>query len=434
MLRLKGEELYRAYRDYCAVAWELDMTRGKPSREQLDMVTDLGLGQELGAADYRDALGQDLRNYGQLTGIAPLKKIFAQLLCCQPAEVICLNNSSLSILYDFLQRALLFPLPGATVPWRELRPKALCPVPGYDRHFQMAEYLGFELIPIPQDGEGPVLEQLSTWAQDPSVKVLFTVPRYGNPSGVTMTAKRLAAILDLPWAPDFRLIWDNAYAVHSLYWPEGAGLHQDLPNLSVLDQARLRFREDAIVALASTSKMTYAGSGVAAVALSTANRDWLLEGLSRRSIGPNTCWQLSQARFLERVGIEPLMRRHADLLRPKFALVLEALEEAFGNEADIHWSHPAGGYFISLYLPPGRASLVWRLAARAGLRLTPAGAAFPYGSDPEDSHLRLAPSYLSLEELRPATEILILSISLALEGELPADLTTDLREARLSNP
>jgi len=386
---------------------DLDMTRGKPCPEQLDLAA--GLLDGLGRDDYRAADGTDCRNYGLVDGLPEAKRFFADVLEVAPAEVIVGDNASLSLMYDVLSEAMHRGVPGSVRPWgREPAVRVLCPSPGYDRHFALCEHLGAEPVPVALDAAGPDLEEVSRLAaDDPSIKAIFCVPRYSNPTGITYGADAVRQLARMKTAaPDFRVIWDNAYAVHHLYSD-----HE--PLLPILAECRAAGHPDRPLLFTSTSKITLAGAGISAIAGSDGNLAWFRQSRGRRTIGPDKIAQLRHLRFLpDRAALDAHMRRHAAILRPKFEAVGEILERELGGTGLASWSAPRGGYFISLDVPEGCAARVVARAKAAGVKLTAAGATFPHGRDPRDRNIRIAPSFPPLAELRQATEILALSVLL----------------------
>ncbi|RSN10400.1 aminotransferase [Nonomuraea sp. WAC 01424] len=385
-----------AQSDYAALVQRglsLDLTRGKPSPRQLDLSDALlGLPTSHKAAD-----GTDGRNYGNLQGLPELREIFAPLVQVPAGQLVVGGNSSLTLMHDTIVHALLSKVPGAERRWVE-EPEItfLCPVPGYDRHFTICERLGIKMTAVPMDAGGPdmdVVERLV--AADPTIKGIWCVPKYSNPSGVTYsdeTVRRLAAMPTA--APDFRIMWDNAYAVHHL-----TDTPDELADLLAL--AAEHGNADRVFVYASTSKVTYAGSGVSFFGSSPANVEWFLANTAKQSIGPDKLNQLRHVEFLrDAAGVTAHMRRHAALIGPKFELVDKVLTERLGGLAT--WTSPKGGYFISLEVPHAAA-----LAARAkaaGIALTPAGATHPYGQDPGDNTIRIAPTFPELDELEQAIE------------------------------
>ncbi len=396
-----------AQRDYDALVQRglsLDLTRGKPSPRQLDLSDDL---LKL-PTSYRAADGTDGRNYGNLQGLAELRELFTPLLQVPAGQLVVGGNASLALMHDTVVHALLSPVPGAERRWVE-EPEItfLCPVPGYDRHFTICERLGIKMVPVPMTADGPdmdVVERLV--ADDASVKGMWCVPKYSNPTGAVYsdeTVRRLAAMPTA--APDFRIFWDNAYAVHHL-----TDSPVELADLLAL--AAEAGNPDRVFVYASTSKVTLAGSGVSFFGSSPANVEWFLRNTAKQSIGPDKINQLRHVEFLrDPAGVEAHMRRHAALIGPKFELVDKVLSERLGGLAS--WTSPKGGYFISLEVP--HAAEVVAKAKAAGIALTPAGATHPYGKDPEDRTIRIAPTYPELEELEQAIEGLAVCVRLVAE-------------------
>ncbi len=388
----------RALRDYEALVQRglsLDLTRGKPSARQLDLAAAmLTLPGGHTAAD-----GTDCRNYGGGQGLPEIRAIFSRLLQVPVAQLVAANNSSLSLMHDSIVHAMLGRLPGAERRWAdEPRIAFLCPVPGYDRHFALSERFGIELIAVPMTEQGPdmdVVERLVR--EDAQVKGIWCVPKYSNPSGVSYsdeTVRRLAAMPTA--APDFRIFWDNAYAVHHL---------TDTPVeiADILALCEENGNPDRAFVFGSTSKITFAGGGVAFFGSSPANVAWMLGHTGKRTIGPDKINHLRHAEFLrDENGVLEHMRRHRELIGPKFEAVDLILTKELGGTGLASWSKPLGGYFISLDVLEGCARQVVRRAAEAGIALTPAGATHPYGDDPRDSTIRIAPTYPELEEVELA--------------------------------
>jgi aspartate/methionine/tyrosine aminotransferase len=385
----------------------LDMTRGKPSPAQLELATDL-LALP-GRNDYRAADGTDCRNYGGLGGLAESRELFGEMLGVDPDLVIVGGNSSLAMMHDALVRATIWGLPGGDRPWRdEGKIRFLCPAPGYDRHFAMSERFGFELVPVDMTATGPDMAAVEDLAErDPAVKGIWCVPRYSNPTGVTYSDETVRRLATMPTAAgDFRIFWDNAYCEHHLY-------DEPDPLASIFDACVAAGNEDRVLMFASTSKITFAGSGLAAMAASRTNITDALDRLAIRTIGPDKINQLRHARMFPEIGaLRRHMRRHAELLRPRFEAVHEVLGGELEGIAGVSWTRPRGGYFISLDTGPGRAREVVARAAKAGVRLTAAGAPFPYGIDPGDRHIRIAPSFPEMSEIRDAMEVLALCVRL----------------------
>ncbi|MEU4685488.1 aminotransferase class I/II-fold pyridoxal phosphate-dependent enzyme [Streptomyces xinghaiensis] len=402
------EAARKEYAELRARGLSLDLTRGKPSPEQLDLAGDLL--SLPGAGDVKAADGTDTRNYGGLLGLPELREIFAGPLQVPAGQLLALGNASLTLMHDNVVQALLSAVPGGERRWAdEPRVRFVCPVPGYDRHFGVCERYGIDMVPVPLTGEGPdmdVVEELV--ASDPTIKGMWCVPKYSNPTGEVYsdeTVRRLAAMRTA--APDFRLFWDNAYAVHHL-----TGERVEI--LSILDACAEAGNPDRAFVFGSTSKITTAGSGVAFVGSSPANVAWMKERLLKQTIGPDKVNQLRHVRFFRDTdGVTAHMERHRALLEPRFAAVYEVLENELGPLGIAEWTRPKGGYFVSLDVPDGCASEVVRLAKEAGIALTPAGAAFPYGKDPRDREIRLAPSFPSVEEVREAMRAVAVCVRLA---------------------
>lgn len=387
--------------DYAALierGLSLDLTRGKPSPRQLDLSTEL---LRLPGDLHTSADGVDCRNYGGLHGLIDLRVIFSELFQVPVDQLLAAGNSSLEVMHNCIVQALLSTLPGAKGRWvDEERIVFLCPVPGYDRHFALSERFGIEMIPVPMTAEGPDMAEVERLvAKDAAIKGIWCVPKYSNPDGVCYSddvVRRLASMTTA--APDFRIFWDNAYAVHHL-------TDEEIEIADLLALCGEHGNPDRAFIFGSTSKITFAGSGVAFFGASPDNVAWLLAGSGRRSIGPDKINQLRHALFLEDTeGVRGLMRRHRELLRPKFDAVDRILREQLGDTGLAAWSTPRGGYFVCLDVLDGCAAEVVELAGKAGIALTPAGSTHPYGDDPRDRTIRIAPSYLSIEELESAVD------------------------------
>lgn len=391
-------DVRKRYEELKAKNLNLDLTRGKPSSEQLDF------SQELlalpGTDDYRTAGGVDVRNYGGIDGIDEIRELWAEVLGVDKDNVIAGDASSLNIMFDLISWAFAFGNNDSPRPWREEETvKWLCPVPGYDRHFAITEQFGFEMIAVPMTDEGPDVAVVEKLVQDPQVKGMWCVPIFGNPTGVVYsreTTERLAALEAA--APDFRIIWDNAYAVHTFddAFPD---------NPDVITLAAEKGHPNRFWYMSSTSKITHAGAGVSFFASSKENLDWYRSIAGVRGIGPNKENQLAHVRlFGDAEGVRAVMRKHAGSLAPKFAAVIDLLRERLGQYGVAEWTEPKGGYFISLDVVPGTATRVWELAREAGINLTKAGSAFPHGIDPDNRNIRLAPSLPPLEEVVEAMD------------------------------
>lgn len=401
------ESAQAAYDELVAQGLKLDLTRGKPSVAQLDLAADL-LAQ---AGEYRAADGTDTRNYGGLNGLVELREIFSPALQVPVEQLIAFGNGSLELMHDTLVHALLSPVPGAERRWiDEERVVFLAPVPGYDRHFAVCERLGIELLPVPMTDDGPdmdVVEELV--AADPSIKGIWCVPKYSNPTGIVYSDDVVARLATMPTAaPDFRIMWDNAYAVHSL-------TEEPAPLADLLGLATEAGNADRVFVFGSTSKITLAGAGVAFFGASPANLKWWLGLTAKRTIGPDKVNQLRHARFLGNPeGVAAHMAKHREILAPKFEAVERILGERLGEVEGVSWTTPEGGYFVTLTVPSGVASETVELAKKAGIVLTPAGATHPYGKDPDDAVIRLAPSFPVLDEVEKATEGVAVCVQLAL--------------------
>lgn len=404
----RGEELRKEYDALRERGLSLDLTRGKPSPAQLDLSAPLL--SLPGEGDFRAADGSDCRNYGGPAGLPELRAIFAGVLQVPVAQLLALGNSSLELMHDALLHALLFPLPGGTARWADEPGAAfLCPVPGYDRHFAVCEKFGVEMIPVPMTHDGPDMDAVeSLVAGDPRIKGMWCVPKYSNPTGAVYSDETVRRLASMPAAaPDFRLFWDDAYAVHHLV-EQGATI---APVLELCERAG---NPDRAFVFGSTSKITLAGSGVAFLGSSAANVAWLQGHLAKRTIGPDKINQLRHVRFLrDAAGVKDLMDRHRALLAPKFAKVAEVLEAGLGGSGVASWTSPRGGYFLSLDVPEGCAGEVVRLAKEAGIALTPAGATHPGGRDPRDATIRLAPTFPTVEDLEEAMRGVVVCVLLA---------------------
>ena len=387
----------------------LDMSRGKPGIDQLDIsmpIFDV-LNQE---STMQCENGMDIRNYGVLDGIPEAKKLMAEIMNTRSEDVIVYGNSSLNIMYDQVARAMLFGLCGNT-PWSRLdKVKFLCPVPGYDRHFAITEEFGIEMINIPMTDVGPDMDMVEKYVNnDSAVKGIWCVPKYSNPQGIVYsdeTVKRFAGLK--PAAPDFRIFWDNAYAVHHLYEDEQA----EIPD--ILSLAKEAGNEDMVFEFASTSKVSFPGAGIAAIATSSTNREDILKRLTIQTIGHDKTNQLRHAKYFKNLdGIKAHMKKHADIIRPKFELVDKIFEKEIAPRGIGAWFTPKGGYFISFEAVDGCAKTIVDMCKAAGVTLTGAGSPFPYKKDPQDAFIRIAPTYPSLEELKKAAEVFVTVARLA---------------------
>lgn len=402
-LILRKEELEQRFSLYKKQNLKLDMSRGKPCSEQLDLSN--AVFEYNG--DFTTEEGFDCRNYGLPDGIPEMKKIFADILGVSSENVIIGNSSSLNMMYDTFVRAYLFGISGCE-PWNRLeKVRFLCPSPGYDRHFAICEQFNMEMITIPMNEDGPDMDMVEelVW-DDESIKGIWCVPMYSNPTGAVYSddvVRRLAGMKTK--AADFRIFWDNAYAVHHLY--------EENKVLNILEECERAGNPDRVYLFTSTAKITFAGSGVAAMASSVENVRQIKEKMSIQTIGSNKINQLLHARFFKNYdGIKAHMEKHARILRPKFEMVSKILNDNLSGLGIASWTSPRGGYFISLDVHEGCAKKVVAKAKEAGVTLTPAGATFPYGRDPKDRNIRIAPTYPPLEELKSALEVLCICVEL----------------------
>ena len=399
-------ELQAEYDAEKAKGLNLDISRGKPGKEQLDLsmpMMDVLNAESVLASEN----GTDVRNYGVLDGIPEAKELMAGMVGARPSQMIVLGNSSLNIMYDCVARAEIFGIMGNT-PWSKLdKVKFLCPVPGYDRHFGVTEQFGIEMINVPMTEDGPDMDVVEDYVNnDPAVKGIWCVPMFSNPGGVVYsdeTVKRFANLK--PAAKDFRIFWDNAYGIHYLYdRPESEQPHI----LNILEECEKAGNPDIVYEFCSTSKITFPGAGVAAMASSEANIADIKSKLKWQTIGPDKINQLRHARYFKDInGMKDYMKKHAAIIRPKFEAVLETLEKELGELGIASWSKPVGGYFISFNAEKGCAKAIVAKCKEAGLVLTGAGAAYPYGNDPEDSNIRIAPTLPPIEELKVATDLFV---------------------------
>ena len=413
-LSARAAELRARYEQAKAMGLKLDMSRGKPGPEQLDLT--LGLLDCVNARDgYTTDSGVDTRNYGLLDGIPEAKKLFAEILEVEPSQVIVGGNSSLNLMFDYIAMAYSHGVNGGK-PWcREETVKFLCPSPGYDRHFGVTEYFGFELIAVDMTPDGPDMDVVETYAKDPAVKGIWCVPMYSNPDGITYsdeTVRRLAA-MDTA-APDFRIMWDNAYCLHHL---------TDTPDtlLNLYSEAEKCGTQDRVVIFASTSKVSFPGSGIAAMAGSPATVADVKKRMNFQTIGYDKLNMLRHVRYFKNAdGIREHMKLHAAILRPKFQVVLDTLKANLEGKGIAEWNSPRGGYFVSVNLMDGCAKKTVRLLKEAGVVMTGAGATYPYGKDPRDRNLRIAPTFPPLNELKTAIELFCVCAELAAIEQLLA--------------
>lgn len=400
------EALQKRYDDFKAQGLSLDMSRGKPSPKQLDITMDM-----LDSVKFEDAYksenGFDCRNYGVLDGIEECKKLFAELLDVDTKNIIVGGNASLTMMFDYIGQCMTH---GAgDEPWlKQGNVKFICPAPGYDRHFGILEFYGIEMICVDMLSTGPDMDKVEELIKDSSVKGMFVVPKYSNPEGITFSdecVRRIAALK--PAAKDFRVIWDNAYCIHDI---------NDTPDtlLNVFEAAKEYGSEDMFIEVTSTSKISFPGAGVAALAASDNNIAAIKKRMTIQTIGNDKLNQLRHARyFVNLQGLKDHMKKHADFLKPKFDAVLRCFEKELAGKGIAEWKNPNGGYFISLNALEGTAKRIGELCKDAGVVLTPPGATYPYGKDPKDSNIRIAPSFPTVEELEKAAELLAISVRLS---------------------
>ena len=398
--------LCRTHQEQKALGLDLNMARGKPGREQLDMVMEM-YNIPLTADDFITD-GIDARNYGYVAGIPIARRLFADLLGCKPGQVIAGGNSSLEMMFDAVSKAYTHGLLHSEKPWGKLdRVKWICPVPGYDRHFKVTESFGMELLSVPMTETGPDMDRVEQLIRDPEVRGMWNVPKYSNPTGITFSEDTVRRLVEMPTAaPDSRIFWDTAYCVHDLYDET-----DELAN--IFDLARAAGTEDRVVAFASTSKITFPGAGIGFIGASPAVIAEFSKRLKAGLISADKLNQLRHVRFLPTIeAVKKHMKKHAELLRPRFEAVERKLTEGLGDTGCATWTHPRGGYFVSFDGPEGSAQKVAALCADLGVKLTPAGATWPYGKDPRDTNIRIAPSYPTVEDLEAALDVLVLAIKL----------------------
>ena len=406
---LQEKELLEAkFQEIKGKGLKLDMSRGKPSEAQLNL--SMGMMDVLNSTtDLRCSVGVDCRNYGVLDGIPEAKELLADMTEVSPDNIIIYGNSSLNVMYDTVARSMTHGVCGST-PWCKLdEVKFLCPVPGYDRHFAITEYFGIKMINIPMTESGPDMDLVEQYVNnDPSVKGIWCVPKYSNPQGITYSDETVLRFARLkPAAEDFRIYWDNAYGIHHLYEDKQDNL------IEILMACKQEGNPDMVFKFCSTSKVSFPGSGVAAIGASKRNIDFIKQQMTIQTIGHDKLNQLRHVRFFKDIhGMVLHMRKHADILRPKFETVLNGLKNELGGLEIGSWLEPRGGYFISFDALPGCAKAIVAKAKEAGLVMTPAGATFPYGKDPQDSNIRIAPSYPTPEELSVAVELFVLCVKL----------------------
>ena len=407
---MNKQELQKKYDEYKAMGLKLDMSRGKPSPEQVSTMERLLTAVKTNEECFSET-GSDCRNYGGLDGINEMKRLLGEMLGVTSDHIIVGGNSSLNLMYDTVARSMLHPVEDGCKPWSKYdQITFLCPVPGYDRHFAICEFFGIKMVNIPLSEEGPDMDLVeSLVANDETVKGMWCVPKYSNPSGFTYSKETVRRIASLrPAAKDFRVFWDNAYVLHDL-----TDTPDELPE--IFSEAEKYGNEDMFFEFASTSKITFPGSGVSCIAASPRNIKRILNALKIQTIGHDKLNQLRHSRVFKCYDdIVAQMKVHMNIIRPKFQIIYEAFENGFEGYDNVTWTIPNGGYFFCLSLPNGTAKRTVELCKEAGLVVTPAGAMFPYGIDPDDSKLRIAPTFPSCDELAVAADLLTVCARLAI--------------------
>lgn len=416
-LQSEIEKLRQEYKKYQGMGLSLNMARGKPCKEQLDL--SMGMMDVLNSdTDLYCEDGTDCRNYGVLDGIREAKVLMGDMMENNPDDLIIYGNSSLNVMYDQVSRCMTHGVMGST-PWMKLpEVKFLCPVPGYDRHFGITEYFGIKMIPVPMSPEGPDMDMIENLvSSDDTIKGIWCVPKYSNPQGYSYSGETVRRFARLkPAAPDFRIFWDNAYCIHHLYDDKQDHL------IEILAECKRAGNPDLVYKFASTSKITFPGSGISALASSPNNLAEIRAQLQHQTIGHDKVNQLRHVRFFKDIhGMTEHMRKHADILRPKFEAVEEIFEENLGGLEIGSWTKPHGGYFISFEGLEGTAKLIVDHAKKAGVTLTGAGATWPYHKDPHDSNIRIAPSFPPLDDLKQAAELFALCVKLVSAEKIYAD-------------
>lgn len=416
LLTLKAT-LDEEYQTMEAKGLSLNMARGKPGFSQLELCMPM-LDVVNSHSDMRTMLGNDTRNYGDLDGIGECRRLMADMMSVEKDAVVVCGNSSLNIMYDTVSRSMNFGVNGST-PWCKLeKVKFLCPVPGYDRHFKITEAFGIEMINIPLHEDGPDMDLVEEYVNnDPAVKGIWCVPKYSNPTGISYSDDVVRRFANLkPAAEDFRLYWDNAYCIHHLY--------EDTQDeiLNILEECKKAGNPNMPYIFASTSKISFPGSGISAVASSPENVKFIMDHMTVQTIGHDKINQLRHARFFKDIdGLQAHMKKHAELLRPKFEAVLNELENELTGLEIGSWVKPRGGYFISFDSMPGCAKAIVAKCKALGVVMTGAGATFPYGKDPQDSNIRIAPTFPSIEEMKVASKVFVLCVKLASVEKLLAE-------------
>ncbi|MBQ3472021.1 MAG: aminotransferase [Clostridia bacterium] len=407
-LKAERKAVNAHYQELKSLGLKLDMSRGKPNKDQLDL--SMGMVDALQGSDLVGEEGVDCRNYGVLDGIIEAKRLLSAMIECPVDQIIIYGNSSLNVMYDTVARSMTHGVMGST-PWAKLdKVKFLCPVPGYDRHFAITEFFGIEMINIPLNADGPDMDMVEDLvSKDDSIKGIWCVPKYSNPSGITYSDETVRRFAHLkPAAKDFRIYWDNAYCIHHLYEDKQDHI------LEILHECEKAGNPDLVFKFCSTSKVTFPGSGIAAIAASKANLDFIKKQMTIQTIGHDKINQLRHVKFFgDFNGMLEHMKKHAEVIRQKFESVLNALDTELAPWVIAKWTKPNGGYFIALDTMDGCAKRVVALCREAGVVMTGAGATYPYGKDPHDSNIRIAPTYPTTEELVKACEVFTTCVKLA---------------------
>lgn len=406
------------YKEMESKGLNLNMARGKPGFSQLELCMPM-LDVVNSTSDMRTMLGNDTRNYGDLDGIGECRRLMAYMLEVEKDNVLVGGNSSLNLMFDTVSRSFTHGVNGST-PWYKLdKVKFLCPVPGYDRHFKITEEFGIEMINIPLHDDGPDMDMVEEYVNnDPAVKGIWCVPKYSNPTGISYSDEVVRRFANLkPAAEDFRIYWDNAYGIHHLYEDKQDKI------LNILEECEKAGNPNMVYIFCSTSKISFPGSGVSAVASSVENIKYILSHMTVQTIGHDKINQLRHARFFKDIdGLNAHMKKHAEVLRPKFAAVLDTLEAELSGLEIGTWVKPRGGYFVSFNAMPGCAKAIVKMCKDLGVVMTGAGATFPYGKDPEDSNIRIAPTFPSIEEMQDASKVFVLCVKLVSVNKLLADM------------
>ena len=406
-LQAELEQVQAHYEELKEKKLSLNMARGKPGKAQLDMVSDM---MDVLKSDSDFVCdGIDARNYGNLDGLPSCKKLFAEVLGVEPENIFVGGSASLQLMYDTIAKCYTHGRLNSDTPWARLdKVKWLCPAPGYDRHFAVSETFGMEMITVPMTAEGPDMDLVEELIKDPDVKGMWCVPKYSNPDGIIYSAETIRRIASMkPAAKDFLLMWDNAYCVHEFF-----GDYVPFPD--ILGECAKYGNADMVFEFASTSKITYPGGGVSVFACSADNMAYMKKLLNVQIISFDKVNQLRHVRYLkDKAGVLALMKKHAAILGPKFQCVLDNLDKEIAPLGIARWQRPSGGYFVSVNTMPGIAKATWQLCKDAGLTMTGAGATFPYGKDPQDSNMRVAPSLPPIDQLEQAMEIYCTSLKLA---------------------